>query len=124
MIPCEIVVNELLPTIRKQAAARMLKGGKSQRETAKELGLTEAAVSYYVSKKRGEMDKKLEPILMKAMDRYYRADRSFSENVCAICKGLRRSKQMCTIHRHIRQSKPEGKECDFCLSTCLDATER
>ena len=42
----------------------------------------------------------------------------FPENVCAICKGLRRSKQMCTIHLYIRQSRPEGKECDFCLSTC------
>jgi len=118
MIPCEIVVNELLPTIRKMAAVRMIKEGKSQRETAKTLGLTEAAVSHYVSKKRGEIDKKLELIITKAMDRYYQDDRSFSENVCAICKGLRRSKQMCAIHRHIGQSKLDGKECDFCLSTC------
>ena len=118
MIPCEIVVNELLPTIRKMAAVRMIKEGKSQRETAKELGLTEAAVSHYISKKRGDMDKTLELIITKAMARHYKAGRSFSENVCAICKGLRRSKQMCTIHRYIKQSSPEGKECDFCLSTC------
>ncbi|VVB73128.1 Homeodomain-like domain protein [uncultured archaeon] len=118
MIPCELVVTKLLPTIRRQAVSRMLKEGKSQREIAKELGLTEAAISYYVSKKRGgPSSKRMEQIIAKSMDKHYDAGKSFSENVCVICKGLRSSRQMCQIHLAIRPIRPDKSVCDVCIST-------
>jgi len=120
MIPCELVVMKLLPTIRRQAVVRMLKSGKSQREIAKELGLTEAAVSHYVSKKRGgPSNRRMEQIIAKSMDKYYDSDKAFSENVCVICKGLRSSRQMCQIHLALQPTKPDKSVCDVCMSaTC------
>jgi predicted transcriptional regulator len=120
MIPCELVVTKLLPTIRRQAVARMLKEGKSQREIAKELGLTEAAVSYYVSRKRGgPSNRRMESIIAKSIDKYYDSGKGFSENVCVICKGLRHSRQMCEIHLALRPVRPDKSVCDVCMSaTC------
>ena len=45
-----------IPVIRKEIAESMTKNfGLSQRETAKKIGVTPAAVSQYLSKKRGNV---------------------------------------------------------------------
>jgi predicted transcriptional regulator len=52
--PCEIVIWKILPTIRSELARNLVQEyGLSQRESAKRLGLTDAAVSQYLSQKRG-----------------------------------------------------------------------
>jgi predicted transcriptional regulator len=52
--PCEKIVWNLLPAIRRELAISLIKDHKlSQKEVAKKLGLTEAAVSRYISGKRG-----------------------------------------------------------------------
>jgi predicted transcriptional regulator len=52
--PCEIIVWKILPAIRKEFAKKLVKEqGLSQREAAAKLGLTEAAISRYISGKRG-----------------------------------------------------------------------
>lgn len=118
MIPCELVVTKMLPTIRRQAANRMLKEGKSQKEISKELDLTEAAVSYYVSKKRGgSINRRMERIISESIERYYDSSKGFSENVCVICKELRNSKEMCEIHLAVKSAMPDKSICDVCMST-------
>lgn len=53
--PCETVVWDVLPVIRKEVAKKLIeKHGFTQRKVAQKLGLTEAAVSRYLSKKRGK----------------------------------------------------------------------
>ena len=53
-MPQEIEVRYILPAIRKELAKVLISGHKlSQKETAKLLGLTEAAVSQYQHSKRG-----------------------------------------------------------------------
>jgi len=120
MIPCEFIATKVLPTIRRQAVSRMLREGKSQRAIAKELGLTEAAVSHYVSKKRGGMgSKRMDELISKSMDSYYEDGRPFGENVCAVCKGLRNSGRMCEIHLALKPERPDKSVCDACRSvTC------
>lgn len=55
--PCEIIVWEILPVIRKELAKTLIsEQGLSQREAARKLGLTEATVSRYVAGKRGHTD--------------------------------------------------------------------
>jgi predicted transcriptional regulator len=53
-IPCEIIVWKVLPAIRKEFAKKLVEEhGLSQKETADKMGLTEAAISRYISGKRG-----------------------------------------------------------------------
>ena len=53
-IPCEIITWYVLPVIRKELAVLLVKNhNMSQKEAASLLGVTDAAVSQYLSKKRG-----------------------------------------------------------------------
>jgi hypothetical protein len=55
-IPCEEAVWYILPIIRKEFAKSLIKDhGLTQRKAAEKLGITESAVSQYVSKKRGDL---------------------------------------------------------------------
>ncbi|QLG63675.1 thiamine-phosphate synthase family protein [Halorarum salinum] len=49
VLPSEIVVERLLPTVRAMLAARLRERGLTQQEIADHLGVTQAAVSKYVS---------------------------------------------------------------------------
>jgi len=48
-LPSEIVVEEVLPTLRVELAHALAERGLTQQEVADELGITQAAVSKYVS---------------------------------------------------------------------------
>jgi predicted transcriptional regulator len=55
--PCEYMIWNGIPTIRKELAEALIKEfGLSQREAAEKLGLTPAAVCQYLSKKRAKTD--------------------------------------------------------------------
>jgi predicted transcriptional regulator len=52
--PCQYSLWNGIPVIRKEIAVSLTKNfGLTQKETAKKLGITPAAVSQYLSKKRG-----------------------------------------------------------------------
>ena len=54
-IPCELVVWYVLPTIRREVARELVNShGMSQAEVARKFGVTDAAISQYLKKKRGE----------------------------------------------------------------------
>ncbi|MFQ6106316.1 MAG: transcriptional regulator [Thermoplasmata archaeon] len=58
--PCEAIVIEILPNIRARLAAIILNEyGLSQTKTAELLGVTQAAISQYTTRRRGS-DKTLE----------------------------------------------------------------
>jgi len=55
--PCEYMIWNGIPSIRKELAETLIKQfGLSQREAAEKLGLTPAAICQYLSKKRGKTD--------------------------------------------------------------------
>jgi len=55
--PCEYLLWNGIPTIRKELAESMIKQfGLSQRQAAEKLGITPSAVCQYLSKKRGKTD--------------------------------------------------------------------
>ena len=51
-MPQQVEVWYIIPAIRKEFARIMIEKGLSQKEAAEKLGVTEAAVSQYVKKKR------------------------------------------------------------------------
>jgi uncharacterized protein len=53
IFPCEKAVWYHLPQIRADLAIELVKSGMTQSQAAKKLGVTPAAVSQYIHKKRG-----------------------------------------------------------------------
>jgi hypothetical protein len=53
IFPCEKAVWYHLPQIRADLAIELVKTGMTQSQAAKKLGVTPAAVSQYIHKKRG-----------------------------------------------------------------------
>ncbi|MCG8344362.1 MAG: helix-turn-helix domain-containing protein [Chlorobiales bacterium] len=54
IFPCERAVWYNLPQIRADIASGLVKTGMTQSQAAKKLGVTPAAVSQYLNKKRGQ----------------------------------------------------------------------
>ena len=89
-VPCEIIVWEILPIIRKEFAKSLIKNyGFTQRQAAEKLGLTEASISRYISGKRGEIKKLNKEIIVeiqKSTTRIYKGDSIIVvEEICRIC---------------------------------------
>ncbi|NIA09936.1 MAG: transcriptional regulator [Nitrospiraceae bacterium] len=56
-VPCEVITWYVLPAIRRELSAVMIsKYNMYQKDAAKLLGVTDAAVSQYLSRKRGNID--------------------------------------------------------------------
>jgi hypothetical protein len=54
-IPCELIVWYVLPTIRREIAKELVTNyHMTQAEVAKRFGVTDAAISQYLKKKRGD----------------------------------------------------------------------
>ncbi len=51
--PCETAIWHILPTIRSEVSKELVKFGLSQKEISERLGITQPAVSQYVTSKRG-----------------------------------------------------------------------
>jgi uncharacterized protein len=58
IFPCEKAVWYHLPQIRADLAIELVKTGMTQSQAAKKLGVTPAAVSQYIHKKRGQQSQK------------------------------------------------------------------
>ena len=55
--PCEIIVWNIVPVIKKEIAKILVNEFRlNQKQTAEKLGTTEAAVSRYISGKRGALE--------------------------------------------------------------------
>jgi predicted transcriptional regulator len=92
--PCEIIVWNIVPIIRKEFAKNLVDNhGLNQRETANILGITEAAVSRYRSGKRGALEITNNEILNEIKNSTKRIVKengiSVIEETCRICRLLK-----------------------------------
>lgn len=112
--PCEIVVQKVLPAIRAELARIMLADGLPQQQVANRLGLSKAAVSQYVSAKRGK-DLSFSPQTLEKISELARSlagDMTANDAVsslCAVCKGIQSSGQLCSEHSQ------KNDACTYCL---------
>lgn len=92
--PCERLIWNALPCIRKELAACMIHDfGLTQKETAKKLGVTPAAICQYLSKKRCKNeindDEIIEEIHVSARRIIKKGEDCVVEETCRICKIIR-----------------------------------
>jgi len=91
--PCEIIVWNIVPIIRKEFAIKLIQDhGLTQRNAAKKLGITEAAISRYVSGKRGAIEitnKKVLNEITKSVEIINKNNgKTTLDEICRICKIL------------------------------------
>jgi predicted transcriptional regulator len=89
--PCEYVIWNGLPVIRKEIAACMItKFGLNQKEAAEKLSITPAAVCQYLAHKRGNFVINDTDLIKEITDSAERlitnADSSVIEETCRICR--------------------------------------
>jgi len=122
--PCEIAVKSVVPAIRAYIAKELAQTYKmKQTDVAYVLGITQTAVSKYISNVRGQavrIDRKeeiqnmMDEIASKIADRRVSGPQLMLE-FCYVCKAVRRSGLMCTL---CERSDPslDMKKCLLCKS--------
>lgn len=89
--PCEIIVWYILPCIRKKMAEYMAEK-LPQKEIAEKLGLSNAAISQYLSDKRGrnfKFDEQIIREIRKSADRIINGGDAIEET-CRICNIIKK----------------------------------
>ena len=102
--PCEKIVWNLLPAIRREIAISLIKEQKlSQKEVAERLGLSEAAVSRYINGKRGGLgilkNENVKNQINKSAKKIVKGDEEVVINeTCQVCKLLQSNKILIEIN--------------------------
>jgi len=111
--PCEIVVTKVLPVLRKELAKTLVEAGMSQREIAKKLGLTEAAVSQYLKKKRGRENIRIKKIVRKKCRELLKENRELNiKDICELCVAMKVSGMLCKLHKKYEK---DLVRCNMCF---------
>lgn len=113
--PCEIFVWYVLPGLRQELARSMIKDyNLTQVQVAGKLGITEAAVSQYLSKKRGNlaMNKNIKNEIKKSAEQIVKGDdMAIARELCRICGIVKESEIMPKLYqKHTGISLPD---CEF-----------
>ncbi len=111
-MPQELEVWYVIPALRREFAKLMIKKGLKQRETAKKLGIGEAAVSHYIKSKRGKevkFDKKIGQEIRKSVDRILTNKATVMEELQNMITKIRKSGCLCKLH------KGKVKGCEVCM---------
>ena len=89
LMHCDTMVRNLLPPMRAEMISRLVqKQGLSQSDAAKRAGITRAAVSQYLSKKRGVSEVQISNELDSLIDRWALAVITGESdiNLCDVCQ--------------------------------------
>lgn len=112
--PCEIVVQKILPAIRAELARILIDEGLPQQQVASKLGLSKAAVSQYVSAKRGkeitfsqDIEERIQELAKSLVEEL--APNEAVSNLCAVCRGIQASGWLCKEHLQ------KNGSCTYCL---------
>ena len=90
--PCEDIVWDILPGIRKKLAEELLNLGLKQKEVAEKIGVSSAAISQYLSNKRGKIytfDNKITLEINKSAKKILNGSNTVDE-LCRICNIIKK----------------------------------
>ncbi|MEK6968590.1 MAG: hypothetical protein AABX51_08245 [Nanoarchaeota archaeon] len=114
--PQEVEVWYLLPAIRKQLVIAMINKGLKQKDVAKHLKLTDAAISQYMHNKRAA-DLRLPEHLIKKIDKsalkIMSKESSLQKEVQDIVHSMRDSKFICGVCRNCTGA---SSDCGVCYT--------
>jgi hypothetical protein len=89
LMHCDTMVRNILPPMRAEMVSRLVqREGLSQSDAAKRLGVTRAAVSQYMSRKRGVSEVQITNELDSMIDRWALAVLTGESdlNLCDVCQ--------------------------------------
>lgn len=89
LMHCDTMVRNLLPPMRAEMVVRLVqKQGLSQSDAARKLGVTRAAVSQYISRKRGAGEVEISTEMNLMIDRWALAVVTGDSdiNLCDVCQ--------------------------------------
>jgi uncharacterized protein len=89
LMHCDTMVRNLLPPMRAEMVVRLVqKQGLSQSDAARKLGVTRAAVSQYISRKRGAGEVEISTEMNLMIDRWALAVVTGESdiNLCDVCQ--------------------------------------
>jgi len=123
-MPCEVAVKSLVPAIRALMAKELTQTHKlKQDETARLLGITQAAVSKYTSQIRGralniEKIREAHAMTLDMTNLLAKGQISRTELVkkfCSVCRVVRQKGAMCQLCKRSNPSL-DVKQCLVCMS--------
>jgi uncharacterized protein len=113
--PQEVEVFYILPAIRRELSIALKAAGRSQKDIAKLLGVTEAAVSQYLSAKRANdvqfpaaMAAKIREAAPKITDHA-----TMIAQTQAILASAKQDRFICKMHEQVTDNIPRG--CNVCF---------
>jgi len=114
LMPQEIEVRYILPSLRKEFAIALAKHKIQQNEIAKMLNITPAAISQYLSEKRGstKFKEEVKRDITDSVDKIIKKYSTTHKELYKISSKIKKSSSMCEIHR-LYDDVP--KECNFCF---------
>jgi predicted transcriptional regulator len=123
LLPCEVGVKTVLPAVKAIMARTIVeKHGLSEKDTAALLGLSQSAVSRYMTRGRGnnlvEIESTLEvQLLVDQMVTYLVKEPEKKREVmtlfCQTCRTIREKGLMCKLCRK-EMAKEWADKCAFC----------
>ena len=128
LIPCEIAVKSVVPSIRASIAIELAHSHKmKQNDVANILGITQTAVSKYTRQVRGTVVKiddsgEIRSMILQITDQIAKEKISRQDlalKFCQLCKIARRNGLMCPL---CKRTDPtiDIKTCQTCKSVSLD----
>jgi len=112
----EVEVWFVIPVIRAELAKAMIEQGFNQKETAKLMGLTEAAISNYMKGKRArskiKFNDKITKEIKKSALKLMESKTSLSTEMQRIICLVKKSGLICSLHK--AYNKSVNKNCCIC----------
>lgn len=102
IFPQEIEVWFILPAIRKELAAKLVESGMSQKEVAKLMHLTEAAVSQYKSEKRANenfINSDIKKEISKSVKKIISNPKNLHKEMVRLNNAIKSSGILCKLHK-------------------------
>ena len=117
IFPQEIEVWYVLPLIRKKIALKMVEKGLQQKEVAKIMGITPAAVCQYKTAKRAkedffddEMNKELEVSVKKII----KENKALAEEIIRLSEMAKGKGIICKLYKDKCALNGLSKDCPYC----------
>lgn len=126
ILPEELVVKSALPALRASIAKKLLSEyGFTQKKVAELLGVTQTAISYYLSNKRGsgaqdsvqdETVKKTISEIAKMLTQKDVDRRAVATKFTEALTYIRRNRLLCNVHKQY-EPQLDSDACDICDTT-------